>query len=82
MENPDNDNKHLGSLLESAKAAEVEQADRENPIPGGEPDCPVCGAKMTRLVEEHQSPQKGISPFRVRLVCSNAECRSWTLYNW
>jgi hypothetical protein len=72
----------LGPLLESAEAAKLERADRENPIPGGEPACPVCGAKMARLVEEHQSPHMGASPFRVRLICSNQECRCWTVYNW
>jgi len=72
----------LGPLYESRLAAELERADRENPIPGGEPPCPVCSAKTTRLVEEHQSPHLGTSPFRVRLVCSNRECRRWTVYNW
>jgi hypothetical protein len=72
----------LGPLYEAAHAAELERADRENPIPGGEPTCPVCGAKTARLVEEHYSPHAGPSRFRVRLVCSNEECRRWTVYNW
>ena len=72
---------HMGPLYESGHATAMERADRENPIPGGEPPCPVCGAKTTRLVEEHQSPHMG-SPFRVRIICSNAECRRWTVFNW
>ncbi|MEE9133418.1 MAG: hypothetical protein V3U13_07645 [Gemmatimonadota bacterium] len=78
-ENGQND---VGVLYESAHTAELERADRENPIPGAEPPCPVCGAKTTRLVLEHQSHHTGTSPFRVRLVCSNQECRRWTIYNW
>ena len=79
---PETEHDDLGPLYESGLAAELERADRENPIPGGEPPCPVCDAKLTRLVEEHQSPRVDDSPFRVRLVCSNAECRRWTVYDW
>lgn len=71
-----------GPLYEAAHAAELESADRENPIPGGEPTCPVCGAKTARLVEEHQGPPSTGSPFRVRIVCTSDECRRWTVYNW
>ncbi len=75
-------NQESGPLYESGHATELERADRKNPIPGGEPPCPVCKAKTTRLVEGHQSPHAGGSPFRVRLVCSNPDCRRWTVYNW
>ncbi len=73
---------NAGPLYEADQAAELIEADRGNPIPGGEPACPVCGTKTVRLVEEHQSPTNGGSPFRVRLICSNDECRRWTVYNW
>jgi len=76
------DSNELGTLYEEKQAAELERADRNNPIPGGEPACPVCGAKLARLVEAHQAPSAGTSPFRVRLICSNEECRRWTIYNW
>jgi hypothetical protein len=81
-DNPETEHEDLGPLYESGHATDLERADRQNPIPGGEPPCPVCNAKTTRLVQEHPSPHMGDSPFRVRLVCSNAECRRWTLYNW
>jgi hypothetical protein len=71
-----------GPLYEAAHAAEIESADRENPIPGGEPPCPVCGAKTARLVEDHQGPPTTGSSFRVRIVCTSEECRRWTVYNW
>lgn len=71
-----------GPLYDVRLASELEEIDRKNPIPGGEPDCPVCGSKVVRLVEEHKSLTTGDSPFRVRLVCSNAECRRWTVYDW
>ena len=71
-----------GPLYEAAHAAELERADRENPIPGGEPPCPICESKTVRLVEAHQGPASTGSPFRVRLVCSNEECRRWTVYSW
>ncbi len=71
-----------GPLYEADHAAKLIEADRGNPIPGGEPACPVCGAKTVRRVEEHQSPTNGGSPFRVRLACTNDDCRRWTVYNW
>ncbi len=71
-----------GTLFDSQQAAELERADRQNPIPGGEPPCPACGAKLARLVEAHQAPASSDSPFRVRLVCTSAECRRWTVYDW
>ncbi len=71
-----------GPLYEAEHAARLEEADRSNPIPGGEPPCPVCGAKTARQVEEHPSPTNGKPPFRVRLICSNEECRRWTVYDW
>jgi hypothetical protein len=71
-----------GPLYEAAHASDLESADRENPIPGGEPNCPVCGSKTTRLVEAHQGKPTTGSTFRVRLVCSSDECRRWTVYNW
>ena len=52
------------------------------PIPGGEPDCPRCARKMTRRVERYPAPRGGSSPFRVRLLCSNAQCGAWTVYDW
>jgi hypothetical protein len=76
------DTQDLGPLYEAEQAAELERADRDNPIPGGEPLCPVCGSKVARLVEAHQSPATASSPFRVRLVCTNEECRRWTVYSW
>lgn len=76
-----NETKDIGPLYEPEHAAELERADRKNPIPGGEPVCPLCGAKTARLVEQHPSPH-GLSPFRVRLLCTNEECRRWTVYNW
>lgn len=72
----------LGPLFEAAHAVELERADRANPIPSGEPPCPVCGGKLNRLVEAHHGPASTGSPFRVRLVCSADECRRWTVYNW
>ncbi len=72
----------LGPLLSPEVGAKLEEADRARPIPGGEPACPECGAKMTRLVEHHPAPRTDASPFRVRLVCSGKECRRWTVYDW
>ena len=72
----------LGPLYEPAQAAELERQDREKPIPGGEPVCPACGARTHRFVEAHRAPRDDDSPFRVRLVCRNDECRRWLLYNW
>lgn len=71
-----------GPLLDPVTAARVESADREHPIPGGEPECPQCGKKMVRRVERHPAPHGGASPFRVRLVCMDASCRAWTVYDW
>lgn len=72
----------LGLMYEAKHAKELERADRGNPIPGGEPQCPVCGAKTARLVESHPSPHSGDSPFKVRLICNGEDCRRWTIYNW
>jgi hypothetical protein len=71
-----------GSLLDPESSVELEAADREKPIPGGEPDCPRCGTRMTRRVERHPAPRGGSSPFRVRLVCPKEECGAWTVYDW
>jgi hypothetical protein len=71
-----------GRLLDPWKAEAVEAEDRQNPIPGGEPECPVCGAEMIRHVEKPPAPRAGGSPFRVRLVCSADECAAWTVYDW
>ena len=71
-----------GPLLDFEKATELEALDRQKAIPGGEPPCPACGTRMTRHVERHPAPRGGGSPFRVRLVCPSADCRSWTVYDW
>ncbi len=71
-----------GQLLDPDTADRVEAADRKRPIPGGEPDCPVCGMKMVRRVERHPAPSGGRSPFRVRLACSDVQCGAWTVYDW
>ena len=73
---------NFGPLLDSDQSAELEKRDREHPGPGGEPDCPACAAPMVRMVEQHVAPRDGSSPFRVRLVCTSAECRTWTVYDW
>lgn len=72
----------LGPLLDPERADDLEKADRDNPIPGGEPECPACGAAMVRRVERHPAPRSDDSPFRVRLVCTSEECRRWTIYDW
>lgn len=72
----------LGPLLPAEEAMKVEKADRARPIPGGEPECPTCGSKMARMVEQHSAPRSDESPFRVRLVCTSDECGSWTVYDW
>lgn len=77
-----NDSNDLGPLYEAEHSRQLEAADRDNPIPGGEPVCPVCGAKTTRLVEAHHAPGPENSAFRVRLICSNNDCRRWTVYDW
>jgi hypothetical protein len=69
-------------MYEARHSADLERLDRENPIPGGEPPCPLCEGKISRLVEAHPSPHTGSSPFRVRLVCTNQNCRRWTVYAW
>lgn len=74
-------NDDLGPLLDPEQARELEAVDREHPIPGGEPECPACGADMIRSVEEHPAPRSDDSPFRVRLVCSSEDCRRWTVYD-
>lgn len=76
------ENNDLGPLYDARHAKELESSDRERPIPGGEPICPVCGSRTVRQVESHPAPRSDDSPFRVRLVCSNDECRRWTVYNW
>lgn len=72
----------FGPLYEADHSRSLEEADRNNPIPGGEPRCPVCGAKTERSVESHHAPATAASAFRVRLVCSNVDCRRWTVYDW
>lgn len=75
-------NDNLGPLLDPEQSEELEARDREHPGPGGEPECPVCSARMVRRVEDHRAPRAGESPFRVRLVCSSEDCRAWTVYDW
>ncbi len=72
----------FGPLFEAGHAEQLQREDRSNPIPSGEPPCPVCSGKIARLVEAHPAPRTDDSPFRVRLVCTNDECRRWTIYNW
>lgn len=69
-------------LLDPITARRVEEEDRKRPIPGGEPACPLCSKKMVRRVERYPAPHGGESPFRVRLVCSDASCGAWTVYDW
>ena len=69
-------------LLDPIVASRVEEEDRKRPIPGGEPECPACGAKMVRRVERYPAPHGGSSPFRVRLVCPEGSCGAWTVYDW
>lgn len=73
---------NLGPLLDPLQAGDLERQDREHPIPGGEPECPACGAEMVRSVEARPAPRSDDSPFRVRLVCGNEDCRRWTVYDW
>lgn len=73
---------NLGPLLGPEQATRLEEEDRAHPAPGGEPDCPACGASMARMVERHPAPRSDASPFRVRLVCSSSDCRRWTVYDW
>lgn len=72
----------LGPLLAPETARELEAHDRKKPSPGGEPDCPRCGGRMVRMVEAHPAPRGDDSPFRIRLVCAEEECRAWTIYDW
>lgn len=72
----------LGPLLEPGQAEELERRDRDHPGPGHEPPCPVCGEPVVRRVEEHPAPRADDSPFRIRLVCSDPDCRAWTVYDW
>ena len=72
----------LGPLLDPDVADSLEADDRRRPVPGGEPDCPLCGTKMLRRVERHPAPRGGESPFRVRLICVAEECGAWTVYDW
>ena len=71
-----------GALLDPAASDRLEAEDRNKPIPGGEPNCPRCGTKVTRRVERYPAPRGGSSPFRVRLVCPNEQCGAWTVYDW
>ena len=73
---------HRGPLLGAEASDSLEADDRRRPVPGGEPDCPLCGTKMLRQVERHPAPRGGESPFRVRLVCVAEECGAWTVYDW
>ena len=70
------------TLLDPVLADRIEAEDRKRPIPGGEPDCPLCGKKMVRRVERYPAPHGGTSPFRVRLVCQHESCGAWTVYDW
>lgn len=76
------DPEELGPVYELKQAAELERLDRDKPIPGAEPACPVCGTRTHRMVEAHPAPRSDNSPFRVRLICRNDECRRWLVYNW
>jgi hypothetical protein len=82
VETIDVSEENIGRLLDSEKGEALETRDREHSGPGGEPVCPLCETGMTRLVEEHRAPRGDASPFRVRLICSSAECGAWTVYAW
>ncbi len=71
-----------GPLIDPESGDRLATEDRKRPIPGGEPDCPLCGKKMVRLVQRHSAPRGGRSPFRVRLVCPEEACGAWTVYDW
>lgn len=79
VEMPEED---VGGLLDPEASGRLEAEDRKKPIPGGEPACPRCATRMIRRVEKYPAPRGGSSPFRVRLVCPNAECGAWTVYDW
>ena len=82
MNEPSRSAPELGLLLDFEAGGTLEQQDRKNTGPGGEPDCPRCETRMVRRVEQHRAPRSDDSPFRVRLVCPSAECGAWTSYNW
>lgn len=82
VETIDVSEQNLGPLLDPEKGDALETRDREHSGPGGEPDCPLCGDTMLRLVEEHRAPRSDDSPFRVRLICTSPECGAWTVYDW
>ncbi|MDH3733124.1 MAG: hypothetical protein OEU54_06295 [Gemmatimonadota bacterium] len=73
---------NIGPLLDPEQSDALESHDREHSGPGGEPSCPRCDSPMARLVEEHRAPRSDDSPFRVRLICTSAECGAWTVYRW
>ena len=77
-----NNEETSGKLLGPHQADVLEEADRGQPNPGGEPPCPVCSSSMVRHVEKHPAPSGGDSSFRVRLVCTSADCGAWTVYDW
>jgi hypothetical protein len=79
---PEVDPGDAGAMLDPEAGDRLEAEDRKKPIPGGEPDCPKCGTKLTRRVERYPAPSGGSSPFRVRLVCPNSACGAWTVYPW
>ncbi len=76
------DSEESGPVYELEQATDLERLDRKNPIPGAEPACPVCESRTHRMVEAHPAPRSDDSPFRVRLICRNDECRRWLVYNW
>jgi hypothetical protein len=71
-----------GPLIDPETSDGLEADDRKRPVPGGEPNCPLCGNTMVRRVERHPAPRGGGSPFRVRLVCVAEDCGAWTVYDW
>ena len=77
-----NTEEHTSPLLDPVMARQVEEEDRKRPIPGGEPECPLCRTRMVRRVERYPAPHGGSSPFRVRLVCQSESCGAWTVYEW
>jgi hypothetical protein len=79
---PEEKSEGTGALLDPEASEVLEAEDRKKPIPGGEPDCPRCGTRMTRKVERYPAPRGGSSPFRVRLVCPDGQCGVWTVYDW
>ena len=63
-----------GPLLHFEEGEALENHDRKHAGPGGEPDCPRCGATMVRRVEQHRGPRSDDSPFRIRLICGSGDC--------